>query len=159
MVRQEMSTRHSPHRATASPGAGCQRGGLPTIPCCPEAVARSPGDHGPRTAVTSGLQLSEPDPEVASDWRPCAALSAACIPYPLTGMQRMPSVCIMEGTAWVPNPGCWKEEVWWELPPTPASQPLDAREGSSDTDLRDPTLQAQLRSSGRSMLRVLGAAA
>ena len=96
-----MSTRHSPHRATASPGAGCQRGGLPTIPCCPEAVARSPGDHGPRTAVTSGLQLSEPDPEVASDWRPCAALSAACIPYPLTGMQRMPSVCV----SWRARPG------------------------------------------------------
>lgn len=78
--------------------------------------------------MTSGLQLSEPDPEVADDWRPCAALSAALIPYPLMGMQRMPSVCITEGTVWVPNPGCWKEEVWWELPPPqPASPRMPGR--------------------------------
>lgn len=47
------------------------------------------------------------------------------------------------GEAQLPDPGCQKEEVWWELPTsTSTGGPGRAADFS---DFRAPTLQAQLR--------------
>lgn len=121
--------RCSPHKAAASPRAGCWRGGLPIISRCPDSCSSITGWLLPQDSCDfkPGSSLGQPLKLLMTGGR---LLPCLLPPFPTPGRALRECACgTAECTAWVPDPGCLKEEVWWELPPLTSQPALECQGG------------------------------